>query len=172
MVNRNIEFKIGFYFYKHNSTVIGNADKGGRLRWFTQDVKKIPVPDVNSETKSKLEILIDVLTELNKNHLSTTIKFKRLLEQHFSIQKISTKLQNWPELKLNEFLLELKKAKVKLTLSEESDWMQYFNEQKQKAQSLKSEIHKTDREIDWMIYELYGLTEEEIIIVEESANKQ
>ena len=46
--------------------------------------------------------------------------------------------------------------------------MQYFNEQKQKATELKIEIEKTDKEIDQMVYELYGLTEEEIKIVEES----
>ena len=67
-----------------------------------------------------------------------------------------------------EFLKELKKAKVKLSLSEEAEWMQYFNEQKQKAQSLKAQIEKTDKEIDQMVYELYGLTEEEIRIVEGS----
>ncbi len=46
--------------------------------------------------------------------------------------------------------------------------MQYFNEQKEKAQALKSEIEKADKEIDQMVYELYGLTEEEIKIVENS----
>ena len=46
--------------------------------------------------------------------------------------------------------------------------MQYFNEQKQKALELKNEIDKTNREIDQMVYELYGLTEEEIKIVEGS----
>jgi hypothetical protein len=51
-------------------------------------------------------------------------------------------------------------SKIKLTLSEEAEWLQYFSEQKQKAQTLKSEINKTDREIDRMVYELYGLTEE------------
>jgi hypothetical protein len=50
-----------------------------------------------------------------------------------------------------------------------SDWLQYFNEQKQKAQTLKTEIDKTGREIDRIVYELYGLTEEEIGIVEGSA---
>ncbi len=44
--------------------------------------------------------------------------------------------------------------------------MQYFNEQIQKAQTIKAEIDKTDKEIDQMVYELYGLTEEEIMIVE------
>ncbi len=46
--------------------------------------------------------------------------------------------------------------------------MQYFNEQKQKAQDLQSQITQTDREIDRLVYEPNGLTEEEIKIVEES----
>ncbi|MDZ7775968.1 MAG: hypothetical protein U5L09_10435 [Bacteroidales bacterium] len=65
-------------------------------------------------------------------------------------------------------LKELKKQKVKLSLSEESEWMQYFNEQKQKANELQTQITQTDREIDRMVYDLYGLTDEEIRIVEES----
>ena len=48
--------------------------------------------------------------------------------------------------------------------------MQYFNEQKQKATELKAEIDKTDKEIDQMVYELYGLTDEEIQIIEEATN--
>lgn len=44
--------------------------------------------------------------------------------------------------------------------------MHFFNEQKQLALQLKSEIDQTDREIDQMVYTLYGLTEEEIKIVE------
>ncbi|MCF8372215.1 MAG: hypothetical protein K9H64_11375 [Bacteroidales bacterium] len=62
----------------------------------------------------------------------------------------------------------LKKALVQLSLSEEAEWMQYFNEQKQKVQTLKAEIARVDTEIDQMVYALYGLTEEEIKIVEES----
>lgn len=77
-------------------------------------------------------------------------------------------LQNWYLIDFKIFLIELQKAKVKLSLSEQAEWMQYFNEQKQKAQTLKAEIDKTDKEIDQLVYELYGLTEEEIKIVEES----
>jgi len=65
-------------------------------------------------------------------------------------------------------LNELKKLKVKLSLSEESEWMQYFNEQKQKANELQTQITQTTREIDRMVYELFVLTDEEIKIVEES----
>ncbi|MCH7411919.1 hypothetical protein MM213_00370 [Belliella sp. R4-6] len=44
--------------------------------------------------------------------------------------------------------------------------MAYFNEQKSKAQALQSDITRLDREIDNLVYELYGLTVEEIRIVE------
>lgn len=75
---------------------------------------------------------------------------------------------------LNKYLKEhdevlakkLKKVNVQLSLYEEAEWMQYFNEQKQKAQILKSEINRIDKEINQMVYEVYGLTEEEIRIVE------
>ena len=63
-------------------------------------------------------------------------------------------------------LVGRKKQKIKLSLSEEAEWMQYFTEQKEKALAIQAEIDKTDREIDQMVYELYGLTDEEIAIVE------
>ena len=61
---------------------------------------------------------------------------------------------------------ELNKLKICLTLSEEAELMSYFNEQKAKAQALQAQIDRTDKEIDRMVYALYGLTEEEIKIVE------
>lgn len=46
------------------------------------------------------------------------------------------------------------------------DWMELFENKRIEIQKLKSEIEKIDNEIDMMVYELYGLTEEEIKIVE------
>jgi len=43
------------------------------------------------------------------------------------------------------------------------DWMEVFETKKEESQ-----IAKTDKESDQMVYELYGLSEEEIEIVEES----
>lgn len=80
------------------------------------------------------------------------------------------------EVNFGEFLKELEKARkktakendqdyTKLSLSEETEWMQYINEQKTKTQELKSKINRVDSEIDQMGYQLYSLTEEEIKIV-------
>ncbi|MGV9013745.1 MAG: hypothetical protein ACOH13_14220 [Flavobacteriales bacterium] len=61
---------------------------------------------------------------------------------------------------------ELKKAKVTLTLAEEAEWLGYFSEQQAKAHALQAEIDRTDREIDALAYQLYGLTEAEVKVVE------
>jgi len=67
-----------------------------------------------------------------------------------------------------EFVKELAKKKIKLSLSQEAEWEDYFSAEQQKAVALKTKIDQTDKEIDQMVYELYGLTEEEIKIVEAS----
>ena len=65
-------------------------------------------------------------------------------------------------------LLVLERFNSRLSLSEESGWMRHFNDQKQIALELKSKINRIDNEIDQKVYELYGLTEEEIRIVEQN----
>ena len=60
----------------------------------------------------------------------------------------------------------IEKQKIKISLSEQSDWIEYFEKEKAKAQEIKSVIEKTDKEIETMVYQLYELTEEEIKFVE------
>jgi hypothetical protein len=77
-------------------------------------------------------------------------------------------VQDWHELSYADFVKELKKKKIKLSLSQEAEWEDYFLEEQEKAVLLKTQIDTTDTEIDQMVYELYGLTKEEIEIVENS----
>ena len=60
----------------------------------------------------------------------------------------------------------MKKQKIALSLADQSEWKDFFETTKSEINQLQSEIAKTDREINQMVYELYGLTEEEIKIVE------
>ena len=79
---------------------------------------------------------------------------------------INKKLSNWPSLSFGQFLKELEKQKEKFSLPEQNEWLQYFEPEKQKAASIQQLIQQTDKEIDVIVYTLYGLTEEEINIVE------
>ena len=97
---------------------------------------------------------------------SSINKFSRSIKRKFELEKLSKKLQNWHSLTFAEFIKELKKKKIKLGLSDEAEWEDYFEAEKAKAQAIKAVIDQTDKEIDRMVYELYELTEEEIAIVE------
>ena len=65
----------------------------------------------------------------------------------------------------------LKKAKVSLSLADEAEWLGYFTAKQAKAHALQAQIDKTDKEIDGMVYALYGLTAEEVKVVEGTAIK-
>ncbi|WP_449289552.1 hypothetical protein [Natronorubrum sediminis] len=51
------------------------------------------------------------------------------------------------------------------------DGLESYLETKERAEELEAKIEKTDELIDEIVYELYGLTEEEIEIVEEAVEK-
>lgn len=103
---------------------------------------------------------------LNKGLQEASHKFQRMIQRKFELEDLPGKLQNWYLLSYKEFIAELGKKKVKLTLSQEAEWEDYFNTEKSKALEIKNQIDFTDKEIDSMVYELYELTEEEVKIVE------
>jgi len=126
---------------------------------------------------------VDFLISENKNLENLLKKFINYIQQKFQLEKLSKKLQNWHDLEFGDFIKELNKAikannKLRLhnglkpietlTKKDEFEWLDLFEENKQKAQALQTQINQTDKEIDQMVYALYGLTEEEIKIVEQS----
>ena len=128
--------------------------------------ENIPLTDIKSINQQPFIEKADKMLSLNKNFQELSQKFQRMIVREFGLEKISTKLQNWYLLNFAEFIKELSKVKMKLNLSQKADWEDYFIAEKSKAETLNNEITKTDKEIDRMVYELYGLNEEEIRIVE------
>ncbi len=136
-----------------------------------REIRKIyfehfPVPHANLEQTTMLAEYAIERTRLTTNQETLNSKFQHTLQRRFNLEDLPGKLQNWYLLTYPEFIAELAKKKIKLTLTEEAEWEAYFQQEASQALATKSEIEKTDREIDRMVYELYGLTEEEIRIVE------
>lgn len=129
-------------------------------------VKNIPIKTETIQNQINYENRVNILLELNKELQVQSQKFQRTIQRKFNIEELPKKLQDWYLLSYTDFVKELAKKKVKLSLSEEAEWEDYFLKESKQALELKSEIEKTDKEIDKMVYELYGLSEEEIKIVE------
>jgi type I restriction-modification system DNA methylase subunit len=138
---------------------------GGYYSYSSKVLNDVPLPSkLNGEIETILKSIIELNTEAKK--YETT--FLNLLESKFENFNITKKIKKWYLLEFKNFLKEFKKQKIKLSLSEESEWMQFFNEQQEKIVSLKNKIQKADKQLDQMVYELYGLNEEEVMIVEEA----
>jgi ferredoxin-NADP reductase len=93
-------------------------------------------------------------------------KFQRSIQRKFELEELPKKLQDWYLLTYAEFIKELGKKKIKLSLAQEAEWEEYFSQEATKALALKQQIDKIDKDIDQMVYALYELTDEEIKIVE------
>jgi hypothetical protein len=104
---------------------------------------------------------------LSKNKQLQEIKqsFIQLTKSKWSTLNITNKLDEWYNLSFEDFRKELEKQKIKLSLQEQAEWMQYFNEQKQTAELIQNTISQTDKEIDELVYQLYELTEDEKAII-------
>jgi hypothetical protein len=137
------------------------------------ELKNLPIKEVTNINKTTFVDKADLMLSLNKDFQAQTQKLSSYIGSQYQLEKLSGKLSNWYELDFPNFIAELNKviktAKgAPLTNKDEFEWMELFEENKMKAQALKAEIDQTDKEIDQMVYELYGLTEEEIKIVENS----
>ena len=90
------------------------------------------------------------------------------MKSEFGLEKLSKKLGQWYTLEFGEFTEEIKKKKVTFPLAKKAEWMEFFHKQKVNAAKLRTDIDATDREIDQMVYALYGLAPGEMDIVEEA----
>lgn len=129
-------------------------------------IKLLPIAQFSNE--NAFSIKVDLIINLNKQLRELIKKFLALLKSDFSLDKISKKIEDFYFLTWGEFEKELSKNKITPLGVSKDDWFDRFERFKKQALELKSKIDQTDKEIDLLVYELYGLTEEEILIVENS----
>lgn len=156
--------KLIFFYLKNICTTL----QGGFYDFRRDKITTIPIPSGFDNNDEKLFFHSDNLIELTNQSNGVSKRLVGLLQSDFSIEKVSKKIENWHTLKWDEFEKELKKKKVILSGIEKEEWFERFTRLKKEVQNINEQINQTDKEIDQMIYELYGLTEDEIKIVEES----
>ena len=132
------------------------------------NLKQLPIKKISKLEQELFIEKADVMLELNGQLQST----KQAFLSELNLEKIPQKLQNFEELSFDEFVKEYTKAK-KIKFADKLEertfkqqWQSLFENDKTLTCKLKTQIQTTDKEIDTMVYELYGLSEDEIKIVE------
>ena len=160
--------KVMWFFLKNTGSEYG----GGYYVFKTNYLKPFPLPEISNTSQIMIDYVNAQLSK-NKDLQEVNRKFTNYFSGQYKIEKLTKKLENWYELTFADFITELNKAiktagQTPLTKKDEFEWLDLFEENKTKAQTLKSQIETTEKAIDKMVYELYGLSEEEINIIENS----
>jgi hypothetical protein len=152
-----------WFFLKNTGTEL----RGGYFRFKTKYLEPFPLPKLDNPKDELLFVeKVDKQLERNSTFENKRQMFIRRVVDTFDIEKLSKKLEAFHEHDFKTFLKELKKKKITLSLTAQDEWETYFNDYKTELTDLQTQIDNTDKEIDKMVYELYGLTEEEIAVVE------
>ncbi|RPD43565.1 Eco57I restriction-modification methylase domain-containing protein [Paracnuella aquatica] len=171
ILNDNSKFNIKFILSLLNSKLIN---------WFYNNQftnESTLTVNISKEYLSKVPIKVpadqqpfidkaDIMLSKNKELQEVKQSLLQFLQAKHEGITASKKLADWPQLSFHDFLKELEKQKLKLSVAEQAGWLPYFEGEKGKAAALQAAIAQTDAEIDAMVYRLYGLTEEEMKIVE------
>ena len=149
--------------------------RGGYFTFKTNYLNPFPLPKLENITDQQIFIeKADLMLSLNKqlqekkNKFLNRVKDNLCLTGHVPLTKISKKLEAFYDYDFKTFVVELKKQKVKLSLTHQVEWEEFFIAYKTEINQLQDEINATDKEIDEMVYKLYELTEDEIEIIEKN----
>lgn len=128
-------------------------------------LEQIPIPECTDQ--QPFIDLADKMLSLNKDLQAKRARFLRRLQDNMPDIKITGALETFDTLDFAGFVAELKKQKIKLSLVQQDEWEEYFAQYKSALNDLSAQISATDKEIDARVYALYGLTEDEIRVIEE-----
>lgn len=161
--------KISTYLYRLLSSETGRTLAQVKPVLLSQ----LPFVEPDKQTLLQVEKVYDKVSKEIKEFVLIKTKFIAYLSHQYIKLSLSRKLESWYELDFAEFIKELNKAIKKvggipLTKKDEFEWLELFEDNKQKAQELQEQITKTEKEIDTMVYDLYDLTKEERDIIENS----
>jgi len=160
---------LSYYFLKNTAKSVRKIFP----KIILNDLRKFPVKVIDHKSQEPFIFLAEKILDLNQRLLDISRKFITYLNSNINLHKPNSKLEKWYEITFSEFIIELNKNllqnnKTPLSKKDEFEWMELFEENKKILADLKLQIDQIDKEIDGKVYQLYGLTEEEIKIVEDS----
>lgn len=137
----------------------------------TVNTKQLPFKVSSADYQDSLINLVDLALEYGVKFSESLSKFESYLKKYYSLNELTKKLKKWDDLEFLDFIKELNKAikksnSNKITKNDEIDLIEPFELRKSKIKSLKNKIKEIEKQIDILVYEIYGLTKEEIEIVE------
>jgi hypothetical protein len=136
------------------------------FRYNASNISSLPIPNISPAEQQPFITAAEALLAGHKQLHEAEAKFGRLVRAELGLsQPLSGKLaltQPWPV-----WSVALEKALGrKLSLSEKSNWVEYFTEFQAQQQQQRATLRQQDEALDQLVYALYALTPAEVALVE------
>ena len=162
--NVDILYLLAILNSKYANCLLDDIRGDGNIDVNPEYIRNIPIPECTDQ--QPFIDLADKMLSLNKDLQAKRTRFIRRLQDNMPDIKITGTLETFDTLDFAGFVAELKKQKIKLSLVQQDEWEDFFIQYKTACTELTSAISATDAEIDTRVYALYGLTEDEIKVIE------
>ena len=143
--------------------------RGGFYECRVQYIETLPIPPTTAAQKAALAALAEqcqAAAEARYKAEQEVVRRIPDLAPSPAAAKLTKKLQAWHELDFNAFAKEVEKTfKQPIPLKERNDWQAFLAEHRAFIEARSAEIAQLEAEIDRQVYELFGLTPDEVSIV-------
>lgn len=159
LINSNL---INWYYHKF---IYANAIR--TMHFNSPVIKKLPLPYFNNE--ELIEKIINKSEELYENYIGLWRIKQKMFDclKDNSIKEISKSIRNFEDRSYKQFI-KLKPMKT-INIENINDFEEFFNEMKNECLTfVESNITPLESELNYLVYELYDLNDEEIKIIEKN----
>jgi len=153
---------MSYYFLKNTPKAVRQMFP----KLILEDLRKFPIPEAAPSEQTPFIEKADIMLKLNKEFYEKKNLFLKLIKINFEAEG-SKKLDSFYELSSEQLIKEIERlCKKTLKYDKQKELIIEFEKTKTELLDLKSQIESTDKEIDQMVYKLYGLTGQEISLIE------
>lgn len=161
--------KVSWFSITGNSVPV----RGGFYQMHSQFVEQVPIPAWNDSARADLAAASEQASKAAQTRLTLQSALARRIPDLCPPgrdPKLTTRLQEWWTLPdFAAFRAEVKKVfKADIPLAERSAWEDWITRDRAEIARLSAEITKAEARIDSIVYGLFGLTPDEIALLEAS----
>jgi hypothetical protein len=129
------------------------------------DVNCYPIIVADASARAIISDKVEIVLQKREEMKALHVAFTDLLRADIGLKTVSGKIQTWPEAPFAELLAEFEKQKITIDLSKKSEWLKYHGEKVAEWDAIQAEIANAETTIDDKVNEIYGLTPEEVVII-------
>lgn len=170
---KNEDYSLEFLLGILNSPLIGfyhqrRAAKGNRTLFpkvVANDLKNYPLPDVSSADQDQVAQRVRSVLKVMSTRRARAERFEGLIQAEFGISAWPARLERWWRMDFMHFAASLRS---KLTLQEKDQLLDFFELYSADCRGLDAAVARLEEEIAQLVYEIYGISEREIEVIEDT----